>query len=840
MKILPSFFIFSFLLLLLLLLLLLPPSASQTSYYVPVDNIAVDCGTEANTDTGDRKWVGDVNTKFSPSEPPNTVNKSTVKSIISNTINEALYKTARLSRSPFTYSFPVTPGPKFIRLYFLPENYDEFHRFDAFFTVQAAHFTLLKNFSAALVADSSNKSVIPKEYCVHVVGEAPKLNITFIPSPNSYAFINGIEVVSMPENLYYSPAEQGMTTPIIGNNIALELYHRKNLGGDDIFPSQDSGMYRTWDGSNFHVTTKRAFKIHNYSISIHYTTTTPNFTATDSVYQSAIILGTNRTLNSKQNLSLQLPVDVGFNYLVRLHFCQIHTNELGKQRIFTVFINRRNITVVNIDSVNTPSYEDYNVPMAAGNESFILVDLHPLPSESFDVILNGYEVFKQSNGTNLAVPNPVVALAPEDKPVAKNSNATVIIAAVCSSVGFAILFSIVGFVVIWKQSKKKTKRRKKKKKTREDKLLPERRCRIFTFEEICEATDYFSKEREIGVGGFGAVYKGIFEDEDDLTVAIKRLNPESNQGEQEFVTEIELLSELRHFNLVSLIGYCLENKEMLLVYEFMPNGTFKDHLYDTSNSLLPWRKRLEICVGAARGLDYLHTGFDRPIIHRDVKTTNILLDENWVARVSDFGMSKLGQTNTAVSTAVKGTWGYLDPEYHRRLKVTEKSDVFSFGVILFEVLCGRKPLDPLAGEEKFKLTLWAKKCLEKGNVYEIIDPNLKGKISCDCLKQYLELATTCINDHSKNRPRMKEVEEKLRFILKLQEEADGDCSDADLSYPEEPFSPIRSSRSSLRTESYKNHIATMLSGSDFTASSLMSEEMLSEQSSGSVAYSRKT
>ncbi|KAE8648944.1 receptor-like protein kinase FERONIA [Cucumis sativus] len=839
MKILTPFFVFFFL---LLLLLLLPPSTSQTSYYVPVDNIAVNCGTKAITDTGDRKWIGDVATNYSPSEPPNTVNKSTFKSIISNTISDEIYRTVRLSRSPFTYSFPVTAGPKFIRLYFYPEKYEEFNRSDAFFTVQAAQFTLLKNFSAALVADFINKSVIPREFCIHIAGEAPKLNITFTPSPNSYAFVNGIEVVSMPENLYYSPAEQGTTTPIIGNNIALELYHRKNLGGDDIFPSQDSGMYRNWDGTNLHITTKRVIPIHNDSVSINYTTSTPNFTATDSVYQSALILGVNRTLNSKQNLSFQLPVDVGFNYLVRLHFCQILMDQFqGKQKIFTVFINNQNITTVDIDSINTPLYRDYNArPMAVGNTSAILVDLHPLPSETFDVILNGYEVFKQSNGTNLAVPNPVVALAPEIKRGAKNSNATAIIAAVCSSVGFAILSSIVGFVVIWKQSKKMRKRRKKKKKTREDKLLPERRCRIFTFEEICEATDYFSKERQIGVGGFGAVYKGIFEDEDDLTVAIKRLNPESNQGEQEFVTEIELLSELRHFNLVSLIGYCLENKEMLLVYEYMPNGTFKDHLYDTSNSLLSWRKRLEICVGAARGLDYLHSGFDRPIIHRDVKTTNILLDENWVARVSDFGMSKLGQTNTAVSTAVKGTWGYLDPEYHRRLKVTEKSDVFSFGVILFEVLCGRKPLDPLAGEEKFKLTLWAKKCLEKGNAYEIIDPHLKGKISCDCLKQYLELATTCINDHSKHRPRMEVVEEKLRFILKLQEEADGDCPDTELSYPEEPFSPIRSSGGSLRTESYKSHIATMLSGSDFTVSSLMSEEMLSEQSSGSMAYSRKT
>ncbi|XP_023549622.1 receptor-like protein kinase FERONIA [Cucurbita pepo subsp. pepo] len=821
---------------------LLLPFTSQTSYYVPTDDIAVDCGIAAFRIARDgRNWTGDDATHFSPSDPPNAVDKSTVRSNFANAVNDPLFKTARLSLSPFTYSFPVSAGPKFIRLHFLPDAYGEFPESDALFTVQIPQFTLLKDFNAALVADSLNQNTISKEFCIHVAGEAPILNITFTPSPNSYAFVNGIEVVSMPESLYYSPAKQG-PTPIVRNNIALELYHRLNLGGDKVPPSEDSGMYRTWNGNNPYVSSL-VFKIENYSVPINYTTSTPNFTATDSVYQSALILGNNKTFNSLNNLSMDLPVDAGFNYLVRLHFCQIHYNLFREeQRRFIVFINGRKIDALDINSVNSPIHKDYNVPMADGRKN-ILVDLSPLPSESFDAILNAIEVFKQSNGTNLAVPNPVgpAPPPPEVKPVVKKSNSTVIIAVVCGVVGFAILFSLVGFVIIRKQSKKKSRKKKKKKKmkkTTEDILLPERRCRIFTFEEILDATDNFNPEGEIGIGGFGAVYKGILEEEEDLTVAIKRLNPESQQGAQEFKMEIELLSELRHANLVPLIGYCLEGKEMLLIYELMQNGTFKDHLYDTQNPPLPWKKRLLICHGAARGLNYLHTGVDRPIIHRDVKTTNILLDENWVARVSDFGMSKLGQSNTAVITAVKGTWGYLDPEYHRRLKVTEKSDVYSFGVILFEVLCGRKPLDPLAGEEKFKLTLWVKKCLEKGSVYEIIDPNLKGKISQDCLKQYLELAAACINDQSKHRPTMAMVEEKLMFILQLQEEADEDRADDELSYPEGPFSPIRSMVGPVRSESYKGHLATVLSGSDFTASTLMSEDMFSEQSTSSASLSR--
>uniref|UniRef100_A0A0A0KVU1 Protein kinase domain-containing protein n=2 Tax=Cucumis sativus TaxID=3659 RepID=A0A0A0KVU1_CUCSA len=148
-------------------------------------------------------------------------------------------------------------------------------------------------------------------------------------------------------------------------------------------------------------------------------------------------------------------------------------------------------------------------------------------------------------------------------------------------------------------------------------------------------------------------------------------------------------------------------------------------------------------------------------------------------------MSKLGKTNMAVSAVVKGTYGYIDPEYFNNKTVTEKSDVYSFGVILLEVICGRKPLERLAGGEWFGLVVWVLECLENGNVYEIMDPNLKGKITYDCFKQYLELAITCINQHSKHRPRMKEVEEKLRLILKLQEEAEaeaeaeGDISNGD-------------------------------------------------------------
>nr|WIL59938.1 nodulation protein [Melilotus officinalis] len=295
--------------------------------------------------------------------------------------------------------------------------------------------------------------------------------------------------------------------------------------------------------------------------------------------------------------------------------------------------------------------------------------------------------------------------------------------------------------------------------------------RHFTLHEMQQATNCFDVVLLIGAGGFGKVYKGKLEN--GKVVAIKVANPESRQGLSEFHNEIELLYGLRHSNLVSLVGCCNEDSELILVYNYMANGSLSSHLYGRDFVPLSWKQRLGICLGAAKGLLYLHTGAKQSIIHRDVKTTNILLDENLVPKVADFGISKKGPVldKSHVTTNVKGSFGYLDPEYFRTKYLTKKSDVYSFGVVLIEVICGKPALDDALPTQQKNLALWALSCHKRGTFNEMVDPYLIGKLNMDSLNKVLELAWKCLEERRANRPPMGyvlcQLEEALHLELAL-------------------------------------------------------------------------
>ncbi|KAJ4867499.1 Proline-rich receptor-like protein kinase PERK12 [Raphanus sativus] len=282
----------------------------------------------------------------------------------------------------------------------------------------------------------------------------------------------------------------------------------------------------------------------------------------------------------------------------------------------------------------------------------------------------------------------------------------------------------------------------------------------FSYEELAEITQGFARHNILGEGGFGCVYKGTLHD--GKVVAVKQLKAGSGQGDREFKAEVEIISRVHHRHLVSLVGYCISDQHRLLIYEYVSNQTLEHHLHGRGRPVLEWSKRVRIAIGSAKGLAYLHEDCHPKIIHRDIKSANILLDDEYEAQVADFGLARLNDTTqTHVSTRVMGTFGYLAPEYASSGKLTDRSDVFSFGVVLLELVTGRKPVDqnqPL-GEES--LVEWARplllKAIETGDCSELIDRRLDKHYVEHEVFRMIETAAACVRHSGPKRPRMVQV-----------------------------------------------------------------------------------
>ncbi|KAJ8555962.1 hypothetical protein K7X08_022720 [Anisodus acutangulus] len=747
--------------------------------FAPADNYLLACGSSQNVTYISQTYVPDSLHSLQSKE-------NSIAATANSSAPFSIYQFARIFHSMAFYTFDIKQeGHHWVRLYFYP--LPGHNLTSASMTVVTENFVLLNNFSFK----SYNGSYLFKEYVINVNSDS--LILALIPSNNSVAFINAIEVVSVPDELI--PDQAVALSPVAPFNglsgLALETVYRLNMGGPHLTALNDT-LGRTWENDvKYLYINSSATNVSISPSSIKYPATMTPEIAPHWVYATAETMGHANTANGNFNITWVFPLDPTFMYFIRVHFCDIVSASLNRL-LFNLYVND-DTALLDLDlsnlagNLDVPLYKDFVSNISLGNSSVLTVSVGPdKRAHWINAIMNGLEIMKISNDArSLSGVQPVETLLV--LPHKKNKIGIILgFALGASAVLSLIVLGCCCFIArrsktsnqghswmpsLYGNSLTLTKTTLSRKSGTASciSLASTNVGRFFSFQEIMDATNKFDESLLLGVGGFGRVYKGTMEDGTKL--AVKRGNTGSEQGLAEFQTEIEMLSKLRHRHLVSLIGYCDERSEMILVYEYMGNGPLRSHLYGTDLPPLSWKQRLKICIGAARGLHYLHTGAAQSIIHRDVKTTNILLDENFVAKVADFGLSKavpaLDQTH--VSTAVKGSFGYLDPEYFRRQQLTEKSDVYSFGVVLMEVLCTRPALNPVLPCEQINIAEWAMIWQKKGVLDQIMDQNLEGQVNPASLKKFGETAEKCLAEYGVDRPSMGNVLCNLEYALQLEE-----------------------------------------------------------------------
>uniref|UniRef100_A0ACD5XV77 Uncharacterized protein n=1 Tax=Avena sativa TaxID=4498 RepID=A0ACD5XV77_AVESA len=556
--------------------------------------ILLNCGESAQTvDDSGRTWDGDTASKFAPSVKGVAVNASYQDPSLPSLVP---WMTARIFTSNYTYSFPVNLGRMFLRLYFYPAAYEYYSPDGDHFSVTTPNLVILKEFSASQTAQAMSSAYLVLEFSLNV--STGSLDLTFAPSEpqyGSYAFVNGIEIVPTPD--IFTEADTIFVNR--GNpasfsfspDTALQTMYRLNIGGQTISQRDDSGFYRSWNNDSQYIfgTSGVSFS-KDSNLTIEYTPKVPNYTAPVGVYDTARSMGVDPNINLEYNLTWILPVDAGFSYLLRFHFCEIqYPITKVNQRTFFIYINNQTAqqhmdVIVLSGGIGRTAYKDYVILTTGSGQVNMWVALHPDVSgrpEYFDAILNGLEVFKlQSYGPNslagLNPPYPPPREPNENSPLPQNPGANPsgvpgggksMGAVVGGAVGgfTVLLITCFGICIVYRRKKKITKDYVNPTST-----LPSNYCRHFSFAEVQAATNSFDQSFLLGKGGFGNVYLGKIDN--GTKVAIKRCNPMFKQGVHEFHTEIEMLSKFRHRHLVSLIGYCEAKSEMILVYDYMMHG----------------------------------------------------------------------------------------------------------------------------------------------------------------------------------------------------------------------------------------------------------------------------
>ncbi|KAG1354708.1 receptor-like protein kinase HERK 1 [Cocos nucifera] len=761
----------------------------SSSAFTPNNSYFLACGPTSTisltSDNPPRNFIPDSSYLTSKSKSLALSNPS------ASSNSPTLYATARAFTETSSYQFKLdSQGIHVLRLHFFPFSAQNHDLAAARFNVYALdRFLLLADFGVP-----NTPTPIIKEYLLWV--DTGELTITFTPNSNSgtssLAFVNAIEVFTAP-------------TSLVGNinqteDQALETVYRINVGGPKVTPANDT-LWRTWVPDDGYLLSKDLSK-EDSTDNITYSELDTPEVAPPSIYQTARSMNiTSSMVNSNPgfnfNITWSFPVTPGYTYFIRLHFCDIVSQTLPTL-YFDVYIGDEfaypDLHPADFtDKLAEAFFRDFTLGGPTSQQVLNVTigrSVAKTTPQTANAILNGLEIMKVNNsvGSLNGTFNPASVPSQDN-----NKNRVPLAVLIPSIVGGALLIilAITALVVCKKRRPKPVTKPKESPVSWSpyrtgvagsnglsskftDGTAPNASPNFnlglhIPFAEIKAATDDFDEKFVIGTGGFGKVYRGTLTD--GTRVAVKRGMRGSRQGYPEFQTEIIVLSQIRHRHLVSLIGYCDERSEMILVYEYMEKGPLRKYLYGSDLPCLSWKQRLEICTGAARGLHYLHTGYSHNIIHRDVKSTNILLGENYLAKVSDFGLSRLGPSfgETHVSTAVKGTFGYLDPEYFKVQKLTDKSDVYSFGVLLLEVLCARPAIDQRLSRDQVSLAEWALNWHRRGQLEKIIDPRLEGNINANSLRKFGETAEKCLAEYGVDRPTMGDVLWNLEYALQLQE-----------------------------------------------------------------------
>ncbi|KAL4582209.1 hypothetical protein LXL04_006752 [Taraxacum kok-saghyz] len=646
-------------------------SVAPIAYVLP-DRYFINCGSRSDVDFTGRKFVGDVN----PSGFSISGGQVAAENNNPATNTPSIYRTARVFTKKSWYELEADEKNTFVmvHLHFSRFASTEFEFSNAKVDVSVAGFSLLSGFSMG------NTTVI-REF-IFPIGSNRRFKIVFTPSDgSSSAFVNTIEAFTTPSDLFtsgvsfpcISPTGENGDLEKLTSDYAFNPIHRVNVGGQAINVERDT-LRRTWIPDDSFIFNNQSAKKVSFVGRVSYRDDgATSVDAPDDVYNTAKEL-----TNNLVNLTWNFDVNKNTMYLVRAHFCDIISRGLeytGDGFNFFVYSHYKEKIQPGdrMQAVQAPFYVDLVVESTDSDRLNISIGAVQT------AFLNGVEIMELLKNSGV----------PESGK--KGKSVLMVVGYVLAGVVF-LLVLLAGFFVWLRCGKQKPVVAGGKS---ESHMVPSNGRSSYTsinvdftinnssqnldlslrvpFADIVQATNNFDETLMIGRGGFGKVYKGSLH---GTKVAVKRGEQGHGQGRPEFVTEIMVLSEIRHKHLVSLIGYCDENSEMLLVYEFMENGTLQDHLYDnTDHPRLSWEQRIEICISAAEGLSYLHTGSKGGIIHRDVKSTNILLNEDYVAKVADFGISRLDNVDEGEMTDVKGSFGYLDPEYVKCMKLTQKARI---------------------------------------------------------------------------------------------------------------------------------------------------------------------